>query len=228
VIVGHFALGLAAKRVAPHTSLGTLQLASAVPDLLAFAFLILGVEHARIAPGITAYFYIDAFDIAISHSLVMDVVWAALFGFVYRMRQGSWRGAGMVMGLVLSHWVLDAVSHRPEIPIAPGLPQRVGLGLWNSLLATFLVEGTMWVVAVALYVRATSPRRPAGTCLLCVVVAVLTLLWIAIPFLPPPTNLLIAEVRNLVSFSVILAAFFWLDRLRAVRSNLQSVKLASG
>jgi hypothetical protein len=66
----------------------------------------------------------------------------------------------------------------------------------------------------------------ASTYLLWVLVAVLTLLWIAIPFLPPPTSLLIAEVRNLVSFSLILAAFFWLDRLRSVRGNPQSVKIA--
>ena len=227
MIVGHFALGLAAKRVVPHTSIGTLQLASATPDFLAFLFLILGVEHARVVPGITAYFYFDAFDIAISHSLVMDVMWGALFGFVYRVRQGSWRGVWMIMGLVVSHWGLDALSHRPEMPIAPGLPQRVGLGLWNSLPATFVVEGAMWSAAIALYVRATAPRRAAGTYLLCALIAVLTLMWIAIPFVPPPTNLTIAEVRNLVFFSVILAAFFWLDRLRAFRDKPLSVKIAN-
>jgi membrane-bound metal-dependent hydrolase YbcI (DUF457 family) len=62
---------------------------------------------------------------SISHSLAMDVLWAALFGFVYRMRQGSWRGAGMVMGLVLSHWVLDAVS-----PDQRSRLRRVFLSMW--------------------------------------------------------------------------------------------------
>ncbi len=217
MIVGHFAMGLAAKRILPQTSLGTLQLASAIPDLLAFVFLILGLEHARIAPGNTAYFYLDAFDIALSHSLVMDIVWAGLFGLIYLQRHRDKRGAWVVAALILSHWALDAVSHPPEIPLTPGLPQRVGLGLWNSLPATFLVEGAMWAVAIALYITATSPRRRSGTYVLWLLLTVLTVVWIAIPFLPPPTGLMIAEVRNLVMFSLILAGFFWVDRARTPR-----------
>src|SRR4030095_12444815 len=109
MIVGHFALGLAAKRIVPQASLGTLQLASAVPDLLVFVFLILGLEHARIAPGNTAYFYLDAFDIALSHSLVMDLVWAVVFGLIYLRRHHDKRSAWMVAGWLLSHWALCAV-----------------------------------------------------------------------------------------------------------------------
>ena len=94
----------------------------------------------------------------------MDVVWSALFAVVYFLWRRDSRGAWVIFGLVISHWVLDFVSHRPEMPIAPGLDWHVGLGLWNSLPATFAVEEALWLAGVAIYLRCRLDHHSVSTC----------------------------------------------------------------
>lgn len=132
MLVGHFAVGLGAKPIAPKVSLGTLMLAAVAADLLFWAFVLLSVEHVRVQPGITATNALDLYDIPLSHSLLMDTVWAVLLGGVYFLRHRNPRGASVLAMVVLSHWVLDFVSHRPDMPLAPGLHANLGLGLYNS------------------------------------------------------------------------------------------------
>jgi membrane-bound metal-dependent hydrolase YbcI (DUF457 family) len=88
----------------------------------------------------------------------MDGVWALLFGGVYFRALHDARGAGIIAVAVLSHWVLDVVTHRPDMQLVPWINRRVGLGLWNSPTATLIVEGALWLAAIALYVRATRPN----------------------------------------------------------------------
>src|SRR5690242_3013072 len=147
MLVGHFAVGLAAKRIVPNVSAGTLVLAAVLADLLAFVFLIAGIEHVNITPGITAVNPIDCYDFAISHSLLMDAVWAALFAAAYFMWKRDVRVAWVLFAAVLSHWVLDWISHRPDMALAPGMHRYFGLGLWNSVPATLAVEGSLWAIA---------------------------------------------------------------------------------
>ena len=142
MFVGHLAVGFAGKRFAPRTSLGTLLIAAQLPDILWSIFLIAGIEHARIVPGITAASPLDLYDFPISHSLLLDFVWACAFAaccisLVKRYARGAW----VLLLAVLSHWVLDFISHRPDMPLAPSLPGRYGLGVWNSVSLTFAVEG---------------------------------------------------------------------------------------
>ena len=54
MLVGHFAVGLAAKRVAPALSLETTVFAALLADVLAFTLVAAGIEHFRIAPSATA------------------------------------------------------------------------------------------------------------------------------------------------------------------------------
>jgi membrane-bound metal-dependent hydrolase YbcI (DUF457 family) len=217
MFVGHHGVAFAAKRIAPRVSLGTLMLAALFPDLLVFGFLIAGVEHIRISPGITAFSWLDGYDIALSHSLLMDIVWSALFGAVYFLRHRDTRGAWVLCGLVLSHWVLDAVSHRPEIPLAPGLDTRIGLGLWNSLPATFVVEGGLWAACLAVYVRATAPKKHLGTYAFFGLAALLTVVFISMPFRAAPPSVMVAIIVPSLASGVILAWSYWVERLRTVR-----------
>jgi membrane-bound metal-dependent hydrolase YbcI (DUF457 family) len=218
MVVGHFAVGFAAKRVAPCVSLGTLQLASVLPDLLVCGLLLAGVEHIRISPGITAYSYLDAYDIAISHSLMMDLIWAGLFAAAYFRRSRDSRGAWVLFAAVLSHWVLDVVSHRPDMPLAPGVHRSVGLGLWNSLPATFAIEGALWLFGIVVYARATRPTNRLGTYALWTVVSVLTLAWIAFPFRPAPPSPLASVIRAATFDLAVLVWAYWVDRYRAFRA----------
>src|SRR5690349_8380809 len=133
MFIGHFGVALAAKKVTPPTSLGSLFFAAQFLDLLWPVFLLLGWEHVHIAPGITRMTPMDFYDYPLTHSLAMAAVWSLAVGAGYYVIRKNRRRA-WVMGLVVaSHWMLDVVVHRPDLPLWPGGP-KVGLGLWNSWL----------------------------------------------------------------------------------------------
>lgn len=157
MFIGHYAAGLAAKAVAPRTSLGTLLLAAGFIDLLWPVFLLLGLERVRIAPGITAATPLDFEHYPLSHSLLAVTGWAVGLGAAYQWLRRYPRGAVVVGLLVVSHWMLDALAHRPDLPIVPGSEARVGLGLWYSVPATLAVELTLFAAGWWLYLRATRP-----------------------------------------------------------------------
>src|SRR3974377_1043716 len=158
MLVGHLAVGFAAKRFEPKISLGTLVLAVMMVDFLWCIFMIKGIERVQFKTGRGTANYVDASNIAMSHSLLMDAIWAALFAAAYFLRRRYSRGAWVVFVAVLSHWLLDFVSHRPDMPLAPGVSRYFGLGLWTSIPATIVVEGGFWLLAIILYVPAPSPR----------------------------------------------------------------------
>lgn len=157
MFIGHYAAGLAAKAVAPRTSLGTLLLAAGFIDLLWPVFLLLGLERVRIAPGITAATPLDFEHYPLSHSLLAVTGWAVGLGAAYQWLRRYPRGAVVVGLLVVSHWMLDALAHRPDLPIVPGSEARVGMGLWYSVPATLAVELTLFAAGWWLYLRATRP-----------------------------------------------------------------------
>src|SRR5580693_3615644 len=154
MFIGHYALGLAAKRVAPRTSLGALIAAPTLADLLWPLFLLFGWEHVSITPSTNPFLNLTFDAYPFSHSLVALIGWGLVFGGLYALRTRD-RGAALVLCLlVVSHWVLDFIVHRPDLPIVPGGP-KVGLGLWNSVPATLVVETTMLVAGVWLYFSGT-------------------------------------------------------------------------
>jgi hypothetical protein len=214
MLVGHFAAAMIGKRIEPRLSLGTLAMAAMVPDLLWSVFLLGGIEHVQFKPGLGAANYLAATDIAWSHGLVTGAVWAALLAGAYYGRRRYQRGAWILLAVVLSHWVLDFASHRPDMPLAPGVPARFGLGLWTSVPATLLVEGGLWVSALVVYVRATRARNLAGVLVFWVVATILTLAWYNNVAGPPPPNPRVAPVFSFVFFSLIVAWAYWMNRLR--------------
>jgi hypothetical protein len=162
MFIGHYAVALVAKKAAPKTSLGTLFFAAQFLDLLWPLFLLFGLEHVRVDIGNTAFTSLDFYDYPISHSLLAALGWSLILGLIYFFRRRYLQGA-IVLGFgVLSHWLLDYVTHRPDLPIAPGLQTYVGLGLWNSAFVTALIEGALFIGAVILYARATKAIDRAG------------------------------------------------------------------
>ena len=126
MFVGHFAVGLAAKSVAPRVSLGTLILAAAFSDVLWILFFAVGIEQVVIQPGIMVANSLNLVYIPFSHSLLMDAVWGGLFAAIYFLLRQDSRGAWTLCIAVLSHWVLDWVTHWPDMPLAPGLAFWIG------------------------------------------------------------------------------------------------------
>lgn len=214
MFVGHLAVGLSAKRVAPSVSLGTLVLAAMLADLLWCLFLLAGIEHVQFKPGMGAANYFHATDIAMSHSLLMDGLWAGLLAAGYFLCRRRARGAWVLFGVVLSHWLLDWISHRPDMPLAPGAHRYFGLGLWTSVPATVILEGGFWLLAVVLYARDTSPKSRTGIYAYWGVVALLTIAWYNNIAGPPPRDPHTAPIGSLIFFSLVVAWAYWMNRLR--------------
>jgi hypothetical protein len=161
MFIGHFAVGYAAKRWAPQLSLATLFAAALFADLLWPVLVAAGIERVRIAPGTTASTPLEFISYPYSHALTSLLLWGTAFGWLCARRYRHTRLFVIVLALVVSHWGLDVVTHIPDVPLYPGGP-RYGLGLWNSVAGTFLVEIVMFAIGVAIYTRATNARDGIG------------------------------------------------------------------
>jgi uncharacterized membrane protein YhaH (DUF805 family) len=212
VFLGHFGVGFGAKAAAPKTSLGTLFLAAQFVDLLWPTFLLLGVEHARIDPGATVVTPLDFTDYPWSHSLIAGIGWGLLFAAVYFLVRRYRAGAIVAGAAVLSHWLLDLVVHRPDLPLLFSGP-KVGLGLWNSLPATLLVELAIFLGGLAVYVRTTRPRDRTGTIALWLLVGFLAAVYLANVFGPPPPDIRAVAIAGQAQW-LLIAWGYWIDRHR--------------
>lgn len=212
MFIGHFAVGFAAKKVAPGVSLGWLGAAALLPDLLFPAFFLLGWEHLRIVGGANALTAIEFTSYPFSHSLAGTGVWAAGIGLACWLATRNGRGALVVSLAALSHWFLDALTHRPDMPLYPGGPV-VGLGLWNSPAATVVVEGSLFIAAVWVYSTATRATDRMGRWALRALIALLVLLYVKFIAGPPP------PAENAFAWAGLLSWLFplwlwWIDRHR--------------
>ena len=212
MFIGHFAVGLIAKRAAPRASLPVLLAAPQVLDILFPLFVVAGIERVAIVPGLTAVSPLDLQEIGWSHSLVTSLGWSVLFalGILAITRQ---RREALVLGAcVFSHWILDWVSHTPDMPLVPSGGVH-GLGLWRSVPGTLVVELAMFGLGVWIYASDTRALDRKGAVGWWALVAVLLAMYFGAVFGPPPpsTGPLIA-----VSFSawLLLALAFWIDRHR--------------
>ena len=214
MFIGHIAVALGAKKAAPKVSLGTLIMAAQFVDLLWPVFLLLGLEHVRIAPGDTAFTPLDFYDYPISHSLLTGIGWSLGFGLTYYALRRSARNAWIVGICVLSHWALDFVSHRPDLQIMPGMKLYVGLGLWNSVPATILVEAGLFAAGIILYLRTTSPLDRIGVYAFWSFIAFLVIIAAGNIAGGPPPNVTVLAIVAMAVWLLVLWAY-WIDRHRA-------------
>jgi membrane-bound metal-dependent hydrolase YbcI (DUF457 family) len=182
MFLGHFAVGLAVRRHTPAVSLGTWFVSVQLVDLLWPLFLLAGIEHVRIAPGITAFTPLDFYDYPITHSLIGGLGWAVLLGAAAAVTYKDGRVALLLAAGVLSHWILDVISHRPDMPVLPHGPY-VGLGLWNSIPLTLVVELTLFFGGVYLYAAGHRTGRAFWALVIALLVA-----YFGAAFGPPPPD----------------------------------------
>jgi len=206
VLVGHFAVALAGKRVEPKLSLGTLTLAAMLPDVLWPIFTMAGIEYTGLKQGSIS----DGLDAAFSHSLLTVPIWAILFAAVYFLLYRNRRAAVILFLTVFSHWVLDSISGKN--PLAPGTNIYFGLGLWRFFVPTLIVEGGLWLAALVLYVRGTKARNFAGKYFFWLVIGFLTLIWVGNirSGAPPPS----AVAGSLIFFLLCVAWAYWMNTAR--------------
>lgn len=205
MFVGHYAVALAAKRFAPKRSAGWTFLAVQLLDVLWAPLILAGVEHVRIVPGLLPASAFDFYDMPWTHSLVLAALWAVAFGALLR---------SVVMGAcVFSHWLLDLVVHRPDLPLYPG-GMAAGLGLWRFREATAITETVLLLIGLIIYLRATKDRSPAGRWAMPVYVAVLAAIgWMNL-YGPPPASMTAVAIAAEVSYLLFALVAAWIDRLR--------------
>lgn len=213
MFIGHFAVGLAAARAAPRARLPVLLLAPMVLDVAWPICCALGLERVRIVPGFTAASPLALDYMPYSHSLVAAALWAVLFAGVYLAWTHDRRGAWVLGLCVASHWVLDWISHAPDMPIASGTGPRFGLGLWNSVPGTLGVELAMFAFGAWIYARATRARDRIGAIGWWALVVVLAVAFVGATLGPPPPS---ADAMITVAFGglVVLPIAWWIDRHR--------------
>ena len=213
MFIGHFAVALAAKKVAPKTSLATLFAASQLVDLLWPIFLLLGLEHVRIDEGNTAFTPLDFYDYPITHSLLGAIGWSILFGSAYYFRRRLSKESVIVALVVFSHWLLDLLTHRPDLPLYSNTSPMFGLGLWNSVVGTIIVEFGMFFGAAYLYHQSTNVKNTTGHIAFISLMIFLLLIHIGNIFGPPPPNEQMIAVAGNAMWLIVLWGW-WIEKNR--------------
>jgi hypothetical protein len=216
MFIGHFGVALAGKRAAPKTSLGTLILAAQFLDFLWPVFLLLGIEHVEFAPGITRVSPMNFTYYPISHSLLMAAVWSMVLGAIYYGLRRDQRAAWVIGVLVLSHWVLDFIVHRPDLPLWPGVQTRVGLGLWNSWPAALSAEAFVFGAGLWIYLSTTRAKDRIGLFSFGALMAFLVLGYVASLFAGAPPSPKALALGALAMWLVVPWSW-WADEHRELR-----------
>lgn len=216
MLLGHYGIALAFKKAAPRTSLAILVMAANFLDLLWPIFLLFGWEKVSIIPGITVLSPFDFTFYPFSHSLLATIMWSAVFGGIYFAITKYRRGALAVAIAVTSHWILDALVHRPDLPLGLGKSTLIGLGLWNFPTITLILELGTLLVGAYFYVQFTTPRDRQGTYALVALLVTLLIIYAAsLVGPPPPDTKMIAIVGN-ASWLFVLWSL-WIDNHRQPR-----------
>jgi len=212
MFIGHYGVALAAKKLAPRTSLGTLFLAAVLIDLIWPTLLLVGVERARIDTTLAGVTPIVFSHYPWTHSLLAVAGWAVLFGIVHFARARARRVALVLAALVLSHWCLDAIVHRPDLLLMPNGHWSIGFGLWRSAIATLVVELGIFAFGVLLYLRATAGARRGP---LAVLLALLVVIYLGNLFGPPPPSIEAIAWVGQAQWLIVIAGYL-IDRGRGM------------
>jgi hypothetical protein len=217
MFLGHFGVALAGKKVAPNASLGTLVFAAQFFDLLWPWLLLAGIERVRIVPGLLAASPFDFTSYPISHSLVAQLGWGALLGIAYFLLKRDARTAILVGSLVPTHWLLDFIAHRPDMPIYPG-GAKYGLGMWNSVPLTMFVEFFLFAIGIGIYISVTRAKDRTGNIVLWAFLGFLAVIYVGAEFGPPPPSVRVGAWSALAIWLTVPWSA-WADRHRRPRKE---------
>src|SRR5437762_3809116 len=213
MFVGHYGVSFAAKRGDRTIPLWVLFVAVQLLDVFWSLFVFFGIEKVRIVPGITASNPLDLYYMPYTHSLVAAIGWSVLAALVYRVAapSGNKRAAAVIGGAVFSHWVLDLLVHRPDLPLYDNAA-KVGLGLWNYPAPALLLEIVALFGGMFLSLRSTTATTRLGRFGMPVFGVVMLALQVVVFFGPPPPSDRAAAITALGSYVVFAAVAGWLER----------------
>ena len=218
MFIGHFALAFGAKKFAPQVSLGILFLACQLADIIWPNLVLLGIEALEVEPGITVMTPLNFVHYPYSHSLIALLLWGAIFAVLYALLRRSGTKAAIVIGmLVLSHWVLDVLTHRPDMPISLADSSVIGFGLWNFPVFAIPLELILFGVGIWLYLRHTRPLDRQGSIGFWALTLFLLAVYAANLLGPPPPSSA-AVAWSAQALWLVIAWGFWVDHHREPRA----------
>ena len=209
MFVGHYGVSFAAQRMNRRIPL---FIAVQFLDVLWAPLILLGIEKVRIVPGITASNPLDLYYMPFTHSLLAAVLWSAVGYGLYRLWRGPVGGAAALVGLtVFSHWILDFVVHRPDLPLYDNTA-KVGLGLWDQPVLAFSLEAALLFGGMSLFLRGR-PRRKTGMMIFGIIMLALQAV---VFFGPPPVSDSAAAATALLSYGLFAVFVAWWERRHSV------------
>jgi membrane-bound metal-dependent hydrolase YbcI (DUF457 family) len=216
MFIGHFGIGFAAKKYAPGLSLGVLFIAAQFLDLLWPNLLLLGIENVQIQPGITKLTPLNFTHYPVSHSLLWVVTWGVLLGLLTRIISKRTSYAIVMFCCVVSHWFLDLLVHRPDLPLTPTHPEKYGLGLWDQPFISLFLEGLVFFIGIALYQKVTRAKDKVGKYGLVGLVIFFIVIHTANLIGPPPPDTTVLMWSAQLQWLFVILAFY-IDKHRVIR-----------
>jgi hypothetical protein len=206
MFVGHYGVSFAAQRTNPHVPLWVLFLAVQLLDVLWAPLVLLGIEKVRIVPGITASNPLDLYYMPYTHGLIGALVWSAVSYGLYRFWQRrAGGGAAMLVAVaVFSHWILDFIVHRPDLPLYDDTA-KVGLGLWNWPALALGLEAVLLFGGMLLFLRDRSGSKVGMMIFGIIMLAIQGVVF----FGPPPTSPSAAAVTALLAYALFALFVAW-------------------
>jgi len=217
MFVGHYAASLALKSFEKRASLGVLFLAVQFVDILFFPFVLLELERMNIIENFTQSTHFELVFMPYTHGLVGSLFWAGVAYAVFRWLVVRKNSVAVVIALaVFSHWLLDLVVHTPDLPLWSDTSLKLGFGLWNNAMATYILEAILLILALWFYLKSTSAASAAGKYGMSVFVIFLLLVNVVNIFGPlQGDSKLILAISALTAYFLFAAVAFWLDTKRS-------------
>jgi hypothetical protein len=221
MFVGHYAASFILKRVDKNASLGMLFLAVQFVDILFFPFVLMGIEHFNIVENYTESTHFELEFMPYTHSLFASFLWAAAVYIALRFlplkKAVNKNKVAIVMGVaVLSHWFFDLIVHTPDLPLLSDSSTKIGLGLWNNAVATYLLEAVLLLVGLGIYLKSTEATTFVGKYGMIIFVVLMLIINANNIFGPPfGADVITMSVSALVMYFIFAGVAFWLDRKRS-------------
>jgi membrane-bound metal-dependent hydrolase YbcI (DUF457 family) len=228
MFVGHYGPSFAIKAVRPAVSLWLVFIAVQLVDVLWAILVLLGVEKVRIIPGITASNPLDLYYMPYTHSLIGAIFWSLAVAFVvWLLPRVATRSVAVWIGVaVFSHWILDFLVHRPDLPLYDDT-LKIGLGLWNFPVVALSLEAALLFGGMILYLRVTAPINAIGRVGLPVFGVVMLAIQSYIFFGPPPVSPAAAAFTALGSYIVFAVLAEWLAHHRRQAADQRALQPAA-
>ena len=216
MLIGHYGPSFAGKAYGKTVPLWVLFLAVQLVDIAWSILVLLGIEKVRIVPGITATNPFDLYYMPYTHALPAALVWSFVAAMAYRllMRVNDWLSVVIVGAAVFSHWVLDLLVHRPDLPLYDNA-YKVGLGLWDYPAFAFALECALMFGGIFLYIRTTKPLDNIGRYGMVIFGLIAAVMQAYIFFGPPPTSPESLAATALVVYAIFAAVAYWLEQKRS-------------